>query len=223
MVNGKGTSKETNMGKLEELKKIRSSLSCTLSSLRKDVRNPNLTESQLKSKLERGIKVSTKYVEVSEQLCELGLRCEYKVPHMRPEWWKSFDPTKPDTVESPIQLVCPKQSEMDIVGAIREAIKSELRELKIHEETNNEYELNLAWTTDIGEKECVDNLLSIISEYLDSMEIRSFRKERYDNECIDVYIYSGNSFDVIKQTIQFMIDRWGEGTNVSVYGKQCKS
>ena len=78
------------MDQVEELKKLRSSLSCTLSTIRREIKNPLLSEEQLRNKLNRGLKTATRYKETSEQLLKFGLKYEAKAPHMYPKWWEKY-------------------------------------------------------------------------------------------------------------------------------------
>ena len=212
------------MDQVTELKKIRSSLSCVLSTIRREIKNPSLSKTQLNHKVARGLKTATKYVEVSDQLSNLGIRCEYKVPHMRPEWWEKYN-EEFDGSDLPVGLVEPttythmEKIDKNITDIIKDTIKSELNNLVVSEKST-EYIFNIAWSDNTHGDNCiVNNLKCIIEDYLTMLKVQTIRKEQYDDEYIYTYMCSGDKFDIIKRSIQFMIDRWGDGTNMSVYGK----
>lgn len=222
------------MDRVEELKKLRSSLSCTLSTIRREIKNPLLSKEQLRNKLNRGLKTATRYKETSEQLLKFGLKYEAKAPHMYPEWWEKC---KNENINIVVETKEVEHNEShdgeyneciaapNIINSIKNTIKDELGDLvKLFKDKTEEkeYELNIAWTNDEKCEDAVNNLISIINDYMKTMNIDTVRSDKYDNECVNIYKYTGTEYANIKKTIQFMIDRWGEETNVSVYGKLCK-
>ena len=54
--------------KLEEIKKNRTKLGCSLSTIRREIKNSSLSESQLKNKISRGLKMATQHKELSTVL-----------------------------------------------------------------------------------------------------------------------------------------------------------
>ena len=225
--------------RIEELKKIRTNLSCTISTIRREIKNPSLSDVQWKNKVNRGLKTTIKYKEISDQLTCLGYKCECKAPHMEVGWWEYILQSGRGDAAQEVMCTETEQKRVHDAGVpitdiiknivkettqetVRHEIKAGLKEWFNEAQNEQEYQFNIAWTDNSNDVECINNLLSIINEYLEMMEIRNFGKERHGNECIDIYRYLGNNFDTIKKTIQFMIDRWGGGTNISVYGKLCK-
>lgn len=222
------------MDQVKELKKLRSYLSCTLSTIRKEIKNPLLSEEQLRNKLNRGLKAAIRYKETSEQLLKFGLKCEAKAPHMYPEWWEkckngninvAAETKEAEHNESRDSEYNECMAGPNIINSIKNTIKDELGDLVqlFKDKTEEkEYELNIAWTNNVKYEDVINNLISIINDYMKSMNIVAIRSDKYDNECVNIYKYTGTEYTTIKKTIQFMIDRWGEETNVSVYGKLCK-
>lgn len=202
------------------LKKTRENLSCSLSILARELKKDNLTFSQLDKKLQRGIKNSKKYQEVTNQLLECGFKYKANADYLNPDWWMNYDPNtnqlKPLAALTTANVYKPKPKQPVIV---EEIIKNTIRdEFKKYEE--KEYVLNLAWTKGFGSVDELNNTLDIVTKYLDAMGIKLSSSETIGNECIYMYKYVGSEYNLLKRTIQYMIDVWGSSTNMSFFGKK---
>lgn len=209
--------------KLEEIKKNRTKLGCSLSTIRREIKNSSLSESQLKNKISRGLKMATQHKELSTVLIQHGYKCDSKVPYTNPEWWANYN-TSSDEVACIVKAYEPDKTESDeTINILQNIIKSNLKEALDEFFDEQKYLLNVAWTDSSNEyEEELNNLLSIIDKYLISVDARLKSFEHMANESIRIYEYAGKDYNIIKKTILFFIDQWGQNTDMAFFGRLCR-
>ncbi|MBR5297481.1 MAG: hypothetical protein IKU29_06410 [Parabacteroides sp.] len=181
------------MQTVEQINKRRGCLSAGLSILRRELENLNLNEKQIQKKRARGLRMVTEFTQLTDDLKKLGKSPTPTAPYLFKEYWEDKTPKESLKRSSQHKKIVPKGQDSE------------------------SYALYLAWSKTPQQSE-----LDIIIGYINMIGLEKISEESYDNECVVRYKIQGNEneFNIIKKSIQYLIDFQIHESDLSVYGKK---
>lgn len=208
---------------IKRLKQRRDSLSCKLSTMRREVENPNFNQNRISSKISKGIELSKEFQEITSKLLDAGCNLNSKAPYLFPHWWSSIDKSEKLTSTQPqtsakIQEYKPICEKLDL-NSIKNALKEVINELNLGRKENTyNYNIHLAWTSDINID--IDTLskyligMGLGLQYSDIDDVRGEYMHKYSIVCTEI------EYKCIIKSAQLIINTFGID-NVEIFGKKC--
>ena len=191
----------------EEIKKKRNNLRMTIRGNMQNLeKNPKLLD-KIKQK------VAT-YNDLTDQLIKLGYNVSIQTDYLTKSYWDSYST---------------KNVKKQTNSTNWEKVATELKRKLKEKSTNNNYIITLAWT-ETNKESPSKSAIESIQKYFESMQMKQldtdFSDMGYRKEYMIKYEYVGedNSFNIIKNSAQFMLDELSatdyDKFNIAIFGKK---